>query len=556
MQQNLISDDKKITALYERLSRDDEAEGDSNSILHQKEILESYAKKNGFGNVRHFVDDGVSGTLFRRPGLDALLNEVRAGKVATVIIKDQSRIGRDVLEVGLLKRTFDEFNVRLIAANDNLDTANGFDIMSIFRDVFNEWFVADTSRKIRAVAKSKAQNGKHHSTQAPYGYMPSKDDMFVWTVDEPAAEIVREIFKMYISGSGPQVIAKSLRNRNIKISSIHKAERDGTKPRVKPQHGDTHWTNGAVIAILDNLEYTGTAVMQKVTTKSYKDHKAYIRPEDEWVIHENAHEPIIDKETYETVRRLRQGRRRHTKTGDLGVLNGLMVCEDCGGKLHLKRQIKKGRDGARLEYCYYECRNARQFSEFATCDCHAVKREPLEQLVLDDIRRVVGQVKSHEGKFIEKVTVSEGRERKQMIKKAETELTKSRFRIEELDRIISRIYEDHVAGKLSDDRFHKMLTGYETEQTDLKIKTAELEEVVSAVNEQTANADRFIRLVKKYTEPEELTGELVREFIEKIVVGKAEHIGPGHRTKRQKVKIVYSYIGEYTDTVMETSRNN
>jgi DNA invertase Pin-like site-specific DNA recombinase len=556
MQPKKLNGNQKITALYERISQDDDFDGESNSIIHQKEILESYAKKNGFGNIRHFVDDGVSGTRFRRPGLDSLLDEVRAGNVATVIIKDQSRIGRDVLEVGLLKRTFDEFDVRLIAANDNLDTANGFDIMSIFRDVFNEWFVADTSRKIRAVAKSKAQNGKHHSTQAPYGYMPSEADKFVWEIDEPAAEIVREIFTMFIGGMGTQLIARALREKDVKIPCVHHAERNGKPPRYKLKYPDNYWRTGTVTSILDNLEYTGAAVMQKVTTKSYKDHKAYVKPEDEWVVHPNMHDAIIDADTFATAKRLRNGRHRPAKTGDLGILNGLMVCEDCGGKLHLKRQIKKGRDGERLEYCYYECRNARQFSEFATCDCHAIKREPLEQLVLEEIQQIVTDVKKHEARFIEKVSASESKERTRAIKKAETELTKSAFRINELDRIISRIYEDHVAGKLSDERFEKMLAGYETEQADLKVNVAELEKLIGEANEQTANADKFLRLVRTYTEPTELTGELVREFVEKIVVGRAEHIGGGHRTKKQRVRIIFNYIGEYTDTTMETTRNN
>jgi len=232
MQPKKQADETKITALYERISQDDDFEGDSNSIVHQKEILEAYAKKNGFGNIRHFVDDGISGTLFRRPGLDALLTEVRAGRIATVIIKDQSRIGRDVLEVGLLKRTFDEFNVRLIAANDNLDTANGFDIMSIFRDVFNEWFVADTSKKIRAVMLAKAQSGKHHNSLAPYGYKPSKDDPFTWDIDEPAAEIVREVFQMCIDGMGTSTIANALRERNLDRPERHVCHLQGDGLRL------------------------------------------------------------------------------------------------------------------------------------------------------------------------------------------------------------------------------------------------------------------------------------------------------------------------------------
>jgi site-specific DNA recombinase len=257
----------KITALYCRLSKEDFDAGESNSIVHQKEILTKYAKDHGFGNMRFFVDDGVSGTLFSRPGLDALLNEVRAGRVATVIIKDQSRIGRDVIEVGLLKRTFDEFNVRLIAANDNLDTANGFDIMSIFRDVFNEWFVADTSKKIRAVLKAKAQAGKHHNTIAPFGYQPSKDDPFVWDIDEPAAEIVREVFQMCIDGMGPTCIAKALRERGLDIPEVYRRKKNGLPlPTYKrPNH---YWTASVIATILGRREYLGTAVTNRVLSSS------------------------------------------------------------------------------------------------------------------------------------------------------------------------------------------------------------------------------------------------------------------------------------------------
>ena len=300
----------KITALYCRLSKEDFDSGESNSIVHQKEILTKYAKDHGFGNTRYFVDDGVSGTLFSRPGLDALLAEVRTGGVATVIIKDQSRIGRDVIEVGLLKRTFDEFDVRLIAANDNLDTANGFDIMSIFRDVFNEWFVADTSKKIRAVFKAKALNGQHSNSVAPYGYKPSDADKFVWAVDEPAADVVRDVFKMCVDGMGPQYIAQELSRLGLKIPQIYKSERDGVPPKHIPKRPDTMWHTSVIAGILSNREYTGAAVINRKTSKSYKDHRKYVKPEDEWIIHENAHPAIIDDQTWETVQRIRANRRQ------------------------------------------------------------------------------------------------------------------------------------------------------------------------------------------------------------------------------------------------------
>ena len=544
----------KITALYCRLSVDDRADGESNSISNQKNILAKYALDHGFNNTQFFVDDGVSGTMFSRPGLDSLLAEVKAGNISTVIIKDQSRIGRDVLEVGLLKRTFDEYNVRYIAANDGLDSANGFDIMSIFRDVFNEFFVADTSKKIRAVTRAKALSGKHPSTQAPFGYMPSVEDKFVWTVDEPAAEIVREIFKMFISGTGIITIARLLHERGIKNPTCHKAERDGVPPRRKMKYPETYWAGITVSHIIDNLEYTGTAVMQKITTKSYKDHKQFTRPEDEWITHENAHEAIISKETFETAKRLRSGRRKPTVAGDLGILNGMMVCEDCGSKLHLKRQVKKGKDGVRLEYNYYECRNARLPCGLQTCDCHAIKREPLEQLVLEDIQSIVKYARQYESQFMQKVTSDSDKTRKQTLKKAESELDKSRLRITALDRIITATYEDKVEGRLSNERFEKMLATYESEQAGLQIKINELEIFLADANILNENTDRFLRLVKVYTDPTELTGELVREFIEKIIVGKAEHINGGHRRKTQRVRIIYNYIGEQTDTIMETNK--
>jgi len=235
-------------------------------------------------NIRKNVDDGISGTVFSRPGLDALLAEVRAGNVATVIIKDASRLGRDVYEIGNLKKAFEDNNVRLIAADGNLDTANGFDIMSIFRDVFNEWFVADTSKKIRAVAKAKALKGKHHTTQTPYGYMPSSEDKLVWAIDESAAEVVREIFRLFIGGMGTQGIANLLRERDIKIPTMHKALREGKPPRKELRYPDNYWRSGVVNEIIDNLEYTGAAVMQKMSTRSYKDKRAVRKPKDEWII--------------------------------------------------------------------------------------------------------------------------------------------------------------------------------------------------------------------------------------------------------------------------------
>ena len=541
---NTQADDSKITALYERISQDDDFEGDSNSIVHQKEILETYAKKHGFGNIRHFVDDGISGTLFRRPGLDSLLGEVRAGKVATVIIKDQSRIGRDVLEVGLLKRTFDEFNVRLIAANDNLDTANGFDIMSIFRDVFNEWFVADTSKKIRAVMLAKAQSGKHHNSLAPYGYKPSKDDPFVWDIDEPAAEIVREVFQMCIDGMGTSIIANALRERNLDRPEVYARKRDG-KPLLQYKNPNNHWCASNISKMLSNIEYLGTAVTNRITVKSYKDKTRIYRPMEDWITFEDSHPAIIEQEVFDVVQRIRDGRRRPTKLGDMGVLNGRLYCEDCGGKLHIRRNAT----GRKAQYTYYVCHRSRSYSEGSKdCTAHSIRKEIIEQIVLADIQRVLAMARDHEGNFIEAAGRSARKKTEQSVKRAKTEYTKAEKRVQQLDEIINQIYEDKVSGELSTERFTKMLVKYEKEQTELTVRMDFLRPVLEKAEEDVQGINKFLRLVKRFTEITELTAEVVSEFIERIEVGETVMVNPRRfphwaDEKRQNIRIVYNYIG-------------
>lgn len=549
------ADQGKITALYCRLSKEDFDAGESNSIVHQKEILTKYAKDHGFCNTKFFVDDGVSGTLFSRPGLDSLLAEVRTGSVATVIIKDQSRIGRDVIEVGLLKRTFDEYDVRLIAANDNLDTANGFDIMSIFRDVFNEWFVADTSKKIRAVFKAKAQNGKHSNSVAPYGYKPSEDDKFVWDVDEPAAEVVRDIFKMCVSGMGPKYIAKELGGRGLKIPIVYKAERDGVTPKHIPKHPDTAWHSSVVSGILANREYTGTAVLNRKTSKSYKDHRKFVKPEEEWIIHENAHPAIIDDETWETVQRIRSNRRQVKRACEKGALEGTLYCLGCGDRLYAKRNSRKNSDGTVRNYCYYVCKNSRTNSELATCTSHSIKRDDIETVVLKDLQRVLKLAKTDELKFAEKLNTASRKETERSFQKAKAELAKAKTRIRTLDRVISKIYEDNVEGKIGDERFATMLAGYEAEQSERKDKVIELESLVSEASEQATNIENFLRVVRSYTQITELTAEVVHEFIEKVFVGEAEYTEPRFvhwaREKKQEVRIIYNYLGDISGTIKE-----
>jgi len=541
----------KLTALYCRLSKDDgEDERDSNSIVNQKDMLLKYAKEHGFKNTQFFIDDGVTGTSFNRPGLNALLAEVKAGRVATVIIKDQSRIGRDVLEVGLLKRTFEENDVRLIAAADGLDTANGFDIMSIFRDVFNEWFVADTSKKLRAVFAAKAKNGLHANAQAPYGYMPSPENKFVWAIDEEAAEIVREIYQMCISGMGPFVITQALRERKVKIPLVRKAERDGTPVRRDLMFEDYNWSHRTICTILENREYTGTAIIGKVTSKSYKDRRHFIKPEDEWSVHENAHPAIIDIETFEIVQRIRNNRVRRTNKGEVGIMNGLMFCSTCGSRLNAKTQTRARKDGTKISYTYYVCRLSRGCHDHPSCTPHSISKPDMEALALERIQRIVALANKDEAEFMRELNAESGKNSENAHKKAVRELTKAKNRIAALNRIINKTYEDNVEGRISNERFDTMLAAYESEQAELKVKAAELELLVAQVSEQSEGAEKFMRVVRSHKNIEMLTAEIVREFIEKIIVGEPQYIpGKGHREKEQEIEFIYNYVGRLPSSI-------
>lgn len=533
----MLTQSEKITALYERLSREDEAEGDSNSIVHQKEILEAYAKKNGFGNIRHFFDDGITGTVFNRPGLNAMLDEVKAGRVATVIIKDQSRIGRDVLEVGLMKRTFEENDVRFIAANDNLDTANGFDIMSIFRDVLNEWYVADASKKIRAVKRSNALEGKC-AGRPPYGYRAVNGSNQAWEIDEPAAEYVREIFKRIIAGDGPHIIGKDFDRRGIDTPMVHYRKNKGMPEAER----DTTWFTYIISRIAENPAYIGHLVSQKYSTPSYKNHKHIVRPEEDWVVIENHHESIIDAEIFHTVQRLRANRRRPNKVGECTPLSGLLLCSDCNSKLAIACNTAK--------YQYYVCKVYRNSNKHYRKDCtrHGIRREDVERLVLEKIQEVVAFAKENKAGFSAKVRASTGKEAERAMRKKAAELGKADRRITELDHIIKRIYEDHVAGKLSDERFAKMLSDYETEQQALVSGTEALRGEVEKIRSKTADLQSFMNLVERCSEISELTADVARTFVDRVVVHEAE-LNPnpkrkGHNSREQEVHIFLNFIGE------------
>jgi len=521
----------KITALYERLSKDDELQGDSMSIANQKVMLEKYAADHGFTNCVHFSDDGTSGTVFNRPGLNAMLENVKAGKVAVVIIKDQSRIGRDVLEVGLLKRTFEENGVRFIAANDNLDTAKGFDIMSIFRDVFNEWYVADTSKKIRSVKRSNAEAGNTRTGKPPYGYIHDPEDKQKYVIDEGPAEIVREIYTRIIAGDGVSKIANDLNRRGVDTSMTLYKKRKGIELPEFPHQ----WSGQQIQQIIQNETYIGNRVLQRLTTPSYKNHTRVVRPREEWCIFENHHAPLVDKEVFDKVQELRKVRRKFSKTGDLGVLNGLVYCADCGDRLRIFHDVQN------RGYSAYICRRY----PMGRCTRHSMNRPLLEKLVLEELQRVTEFARRDRAKFIKAIRSERDKETAKALKAKTATLTKNEKRVAELDAIINRIYEDHVSGKLSDERFSKMLAAYEVEQNTLAAEVAVLRVEVDDEKERADCIERFLKLCDKYTDFTELTAEVARTFIEKIVVHEAVR-SPNHKYKKesQQIDIHFTFIGE------------
>lgn len=526
----------KFTALYARLSNEDDLAGESNSIQNQRLILSKFAADNGFTNTKFFVDDGITGTVFNRPGLNSMIEEVKAGRVSTVIIKDQSRIGRDVLEVGLLKRLFEENHVRFIAANDNLDTAKGFDIMSIFRDVFNEWYVADTSKKIRAVKRANAEKGKH-AAKPPYGYYTKEGDNSIMLIDEEVADYVREIFRRLVAGDGATVIAKDFNSRGINSPLTHWRIRRGEDISGM----DTRWFAHTVSTIMKNPSYIGTLVSQKRTTVSYKNHTRVTRPKEEWVVIEDHHPPIVEKEAFEIVQRLCERRRKPTKTGDYGVLNGLIFCSDCDSPLRINRN---------RQYQYYTCNlystSSHKFEK--KCTRHGITRETLEQIVLEKIKETIDFAQEHKAAFAEQIRKSSNVESERVLKSKTAEINKSQRRITELDRIIKRIYEDNISGRLSDERFDKLLAEYEKEQATLTSTTDILRKEVESMQAKKADMDSFMKLVEYHSEITELTATVAREFIQKIIVhDPIRPEGSQRKVISQEVHIYFNHIGEYNN---------
>ena len=536
--------ESNITALYCRLSRDDELQGDSNSIINQKAILQKYADENGFRNTGFFVDDGYSGTNFDRPDWQRLMSLVEEGAISTIIVKDMSRLGRDYLKVGYYTEIlFPESDIRFIAINNGVDSVNRQDSdFTPFLNIINEWYAKDTSKKIRAVFKSKGQSGKPLCTNPPYGYVKDPENKQHWIIDEPAAEVVREIFRLCIEGYGPTKISNILEARRIENPVAH-GKRNGLKlPANRAEQDDPYvWHDSTIARLLSRPEYLGHTVNFKTYRKSYKQKKQLKYNPSEWQIFEDTHEAIIDKETFDIVQRIRDGRRRLTPMGEMPILSGMLFCADCGAKLYQVR----GR-GWTHDKEYFVCATYRK--KKGGCNSHQIRNVVVEELLLDDLRRVTAFARENEAEFVELVAQRSRQEVEKLLRESKRELETANVRIRRLDEIIRQLYEDNLDGKISDERFSKLTATYETEQKQLEGRIEELHSIISEQKDKFLNADRFLDLVRKYTDIRELTAEIIREFVEKIIVYKTERID-GHRV--QRIKICYNGIG-YIDLPQTT----
>ena len=530
-----VLNQEEITALYCRLSQDDKQEGDSNSIINQKKILKKYALDRGYTNIQFYIDDGVSGTTFNRAGFQSMIADVETGKVKRVIVKDMSRLGRDYLQVGMYTEIFfPEHDVHFIAVNDGVDSNQEDNEFTPFRNIINEWYAKDTSKKIRAVKRSKGMAGEHIGSHPPYGYMKNPENKKEWIIDEEAAEVVREIFRLCVGGYGPTQIANILTERKILCPTYYALEKGG-KPRTALPADKFTWNGPVVAKILDRMDYLGHTVNFKTHVKSYKVHKTIYNSPDQWKIFEGTHEAIIDKETFEIVQKIRAGKRRPTRMGEMPMFSGLLYCADCGRKLSFHRKADDP-----PEKHNYLCEIYR--SNTSKCTMHYIRNVVVERIVLENLKEVIQYVSNYEDEFVRMIMDSDMRQRNRELSQKKKRLAEIQKRIGELDTIFQRIYEDNIIGKLSDERFMKMSKGYEDEQHTLQAEADEIQSELQQEEKKSVDVKRFLAIVKKYTDLTELTPEILREFIDKIIVH-APDKSSGRRL--QEIEIIYNHIGEF-----------
>lgn len=527
--------ENKITALYCRLSQDDGREGESNSISNQKEILAQYARANGFHNTMFFVDDGISGTTFDRPDFQRMQRMIENGEIGVVIVKDLSRFGRNYLDVGeYLEIKYPTLGVHFIAIQENVDTLKntGTEMMP-FNNIFNEWYAAQTSKKIRAVWKSKADKGERIAAAIPYGYIKSQDDPKQWIIDEEAAKVVRYIFELTLEGLGPMKIARRLEDEQILSPTAYYLENGRKSSNDISARGKCAWSTTSVRHILENRQYTGCTVNFKTSLVSYKVHKTVYNPEEEWQIIPNTQEAIIDEDTFNRVQELRDSRRRNTATGRESLFSGLLYCADCKSKLYFcaAKSIKPEQEFHRCS-AYKENRGS--------CSIHFIREVVLREAILELVKRVALFIQQYEAVFLYMYAKKHNITKEVNSRNMKATIERNKRRIKELDKLIERIYEDNVLGKIPDARFSKMMASYEAEQNQLVTETAKAEESLKTMEQDKVDLRAFLETIRQCTDIKELTPAIVNRLIRRIEVHNSEKVDG---RKQVRLDVYFTAVG-------------
>ena len=527
---------KFMVAIYLRLSREDGDKTESDSIANQRALIQNYlSTQPSLQFVKEYVDDGYTGSNFERPGFIKMMEDIKRQRINCIIVKDMSRLGRDYLKVGYLTEfTFAEKDIHFIAINDNVDSENGSDNELIpFKNFFNEWLARDTSKKIRAVIRNKGESGKPLTNTPPLGYMKDPNDKNKWLIDERCAPTIREIFRLCVNGYNALAIAKILTEKGYDTPKAFYLKQ-GRNMYRNDTTAPYFWHRSTVYKILRNPNYIGHLVNFKTTRKSYKNKRFVYRDPSEWKVIENHHEAIVDKETFDLAQKLTQVKRVvKNHFDDINIFAGLLYCADCGFPITLRR-VAKNRN-----YDFYACSKYNRRTKIQ-CTAHSILKRVLNELVLEDIRRVLKEVKTHETEFIEKYRKCSVKEMRGVRLSAQTKIVKTENRIKTLDDIIANLYEDNVTGKISDERFDLLAKKYEAEQTALKSEIVELKKALDLVNDEESNIREFLNVVNSYTEIEELTPEILNNFIDRIYIGEKYADGSAHK---QEIRIIYKFIG-------------
>ena len=536
----------KITALYERLSRDDDIVGDSSSIANQKTYLEAYAAQQGFTNCVHYTDDGYSGVNFDRPGWNRMIDDMEAGKIGVVLVKDMSRIGRNYLSTGFYtEEVFRKLGVRFIAVSNGIDSNDpSTNEFAPIMNIMNEWYIRDLSRKQRTAIRVKGESGKPTSNQAIYGYKKDPDNKYHWLIDEEAAAVVHRIFQLTIEGHGPYEIARILYDDKVEAPAVYLARQNRGVWKSKEEFRSPYfWAGNVVGQILAKPEYMGDTVNFRSHKASYKDKRAVMNPQDEWLIFENTHEAIIDRETWELAQKLRKTPRRIDHIEEANPFTGLLYCAECGAKLYNHR-TRAGSKGKPYPTDFFDCSTytlATQRHEKGCCS-HTITTKAVRKMTLDAIRHVSTYAIANQEEFLNKVHAASQLRQEEAAKQAKRQLNKDRKRIAELDNIIKKLYESYAIGRITDERFDSLMAEYESEQKSLKAAVAAAEQNLAVFAEDSARADSFLEVAKRYTDYSELTTQMLNEFIDKIVIHKPEKID-GDRV--MEVDFYFRFIGNF-----------